>query len=90
MHSGSGRIAALRHEARNDAVKHDTVVKTVVCKFGNAFHMTGRKIRPELDDDIAARGKGKGQAIGLGHDKNSQLKGFKRTEFRNASAVAPE
>jgi hypothetical protein len=33
--------------------------------------MTRGKIRAKLDDDVAAGRKGKGQAVGVGHEKHS-------------------
>ena len=71
MIAGAGRIAALGHEARDHSVERHVVVKAAVGKLGDRCDVSGRKIRPKLDDDIAAGRKGKGEAVGVGHWVNS-------------------
>jgi len=65
--AGAGRVAALRHEARDHPVEHHAVVKTAVGEVGDARNVARREIRPELDDDVAAGGEGEGQAVAVGH-----------------------
>ena len=45
-------------------MKHHAVVKAGIGEFGNALDVTRSNVRTELDDDVAAGGKGQGQAIG--------------------------
>ena len=66
-HAGAGRVAALGHEAGDDAVEDDAVVKAVVGQLGDPLDMAGREVGPQLDDDVAAGRKGEGQAVGVGH-----------------------
>ena len=66
-HAGPGRVAALRHEAGNHAVEGDAVVKAALGQRRDALDMVGRQVGPQLDDDVAAAGKGEGQAFGVGH-----------------------
>jgi len=67
MHPRTGRIAALRHEARDDAVEHDTVVKAVIGQLDNAGDMLRREVGPQLDRHVA-RGERQGQGFrGIGH-----------------------
>ena len=65
-HAGAGRIAALRHEAGNDAMEHHAIVKALLRIFDDAGDMAGRKVWTQLDDDIAAAVEGKGQGV-VGH-----------------------
>ena len=65
--AGAGRIAALRHEAGDHAVEDDAVVEAAVGELGDALDVAGREVGPQLDDDVAAGRKGKGQAVGVGH-----------------------
>ena len=37
-HTGAGRITALNHEARNHAVKNQSVIETVICQFHKVRH----------------------------------------------------
>ena len=69
--AGPGRIAALRHEARDHAVENDAVVKAAVGKLGDARDVARREVGAKLDDDVAAGGKVKVQAVGVGHEVNS-------------------
>ena len=62
-----GRVAALRHEAGDDAVEHDAVVEAVAGQAGDALDMAGRQVGPQPDDDVAAGGKRQGQGFGVGH-----------------------
>lgn len=66
-HPAPGRIAALGHEAGDDAVEHDAVVKAFLGEVGDPLDMAGCEIRTQLDDDVAAGRKGEGQFIGIGH-----------------------
>ena len=52
--AAAGRIAALRHEARNDTVKENAVVETAFGQRLDALDMAGREIGAELDHDVAA------------------------------------
>ena len=72
MKAGAGRVAALRHETRDHPVEHHAVVEAAVGELGDALHVARRQVGPELDDDIAAGGEGKGQAVGVGHGVNSR------------------
>ena len=65
-HAGARRIAALRHEAGDDAVEHHTVIEAVLGKGGDAFDMAGRQIGAQLDDDVAAAVEGEGKRF-VGH-----------------------
>ena len=47
--AGAGRVAALRHEAVDHAVKDDAVVKSVLGQRGDALDMAGGEIGTELD-----------------------------------------
>ncbi len=67
MHPRTGRIAALRHEAGDNAVEHDTVVKTIIGQLDNAGHVLWRKVRAQLDRHVAG-GERQGQVFrGIGH-----------------------
>lgn len=66
-HAGAGRIAALRHEAGDDAVEHDAIVKAVLGERGDALDMAGGQVRTQLDDDVAATVEGEGKCF-FGHD----------------------
>lgn len=50
------RVAALDHEARNDAVKGRPVVKAFLCEINEVLHMARCDIRKELQFDIAELG----------------------------------
>ena len=65
--AGAGRVAALGHEAGDHAVEDHAVVKAAVGELGDALDVAGREVGPQLDDDVAAGRKGKGQAVGVGH-----------------------
>jgi hypothetical protein len=52
--------------------------------------MAGREVRAELDDDVAAGGKGEVKAVGVGHWSRLHLKACVRRRFRDAPVVAPE
>ena len=64
-HAGARRIAALRHEARDHAVKHDAVVKTFAGELGDALDMQRRQIGTQADNNIASRQR-KGEGL-VGH-----------------------
>eukprot|EP01089_Gocevia_fonbrunei_P008701 TRINITY_DN20410_c0_g1_i1.p1 TRINITY_DN20410_c0_g1~~TRINITY_DN20410_c0_g1_i1.p1 ORF type:complete len:168 (+),score=12.83 TRINITY_DN20410_c0_g1_i1:247-750(+) len=51
--AGSGRVAALGHEAGDDAVEDHAVVEAFPGQFGDAGGVTGGQIGAQLDDDIA-------------------------------------
>ncbi len=60
-HAGTGRIAALCHEAGDDAVEDDAVVKAFLRELGDAFDMLRREVGAQADDDVAGRQRqGKG------------------------------
>jgi hypothetical protein len=66
-HAGAGRIAALRHEAGDDAVEHDPVVKALAGQLGDALDVQRRQVGAQADDDIAGRQReGKGL---IGHEE---------------------
>ena len=65
-HAGAGRIAALRHEAGDDAVEYHIVIEAFLRIFDDAGDMAGRKVGAQLDDDVAAAVEGKGQGV-VGH-----------------------
>jgi hypothetical protein len=48
-------------------MKHDSIVKAAVGEVGDALDMAGSEVWAKLDDDIAAGGKAKGEAVGIGH-----------------------
>lgn len=59
-HAGAVRATALRHKAGNHAMELHTVVKAFTGEFLNARYMVRRKIRAQLDNNVAAvEGKGK-------------------------------
>ncbi len=49
-----GRIAALRHEAGDDAVEDDAVVKAFRDQLADPRDVAGGKVRAQADDDVAA------------------------------------
>jgi len=49
-------IAALDHEAFDDAMKRSAVVEAFLGQFGKVFHGLGGDIVPEFDDQIAVVG----------------------------------
>ena len=69
-HAGAGRVAALGHEAGNDAVEHHAVIESITGKTGNPLDMAGRQVGAQPDDDVAATRKIKGQGLGVGHHAN--------------------
>src|SRR5688500_15752713 len=67
--AGAGRIAALRHEAVDDPVEGDAVVKPLFGELANARDMAGGEIGPQADDDVAAAVEVEDQGIELvGHE----------------------
>jgi hypothetical protein len=62
-HPGAGRIAGLRHESGDHPVEQHAVVKALLGEVCDPLHMFRSKVRAELDDDVAAGGKGKGQPV---------------------------
>ena len=71
-HAGPGRVAALGHEAGDDAVEGDPVVKAFAGEGRDPLDMARREVGAQLDDDIAARGEGKGEGVGVGHESCSE------------------
>ena len=66
--AGSGRVAALRHEARDHPVKLDPVVKAFAGEACDPLDMAGGEVGAKLDDDVAAAREGQGQRLGgIGH-----------------------
>ena len=63
-HSCAGGVAALGHEARDHAVKHDAVVEAVFCKPADPLDMAGGQVWTKLDDHVAAGRKGQCQSVG--------------------------
>ena len=66
-HAGAGRITALRHEAGDDAVENNAVVKAFAGELGDAFDVQRRQIGAQADDDVAGRQR-KGKGL-VGHDR---------------------
>ena len=52
-HAGTGRVAALRHEAADDAVEDNAVIKAFGRQLGDPRDMIGSEIRPQLDFYVA-------------------------------------
>ena len=48
--AGAGRVAALRHESGDHAMKHHAIVKAILGQFGDALDMLWRQIGAQLDD----------------------------------------
>ena len=81
--AGAGRVAALRHEALDDAVEGRVVVEALLGERLHPLDVLRREVGPELDDDAAGgevheervlrvelRGKGRGDADERqGHDQ---------------------
>ena len=67
MVAGARRVSTLSHESGDHPVKDDIVVEAAIGELGDALDMSRRKVRAELDDDVAAGGEGEGQAVGVGH-----------------------
>ena len=61
----------MRHEARDHAVKDNSVIEAAAGEIGDPLDVIGRKVGPKLDDDVAAGGEGEGQAVAVGHGMNS-------------------
>src|SRR3546814_13642479 len=49
------RVAALRHEAGDHAVKDDAVIEALAGELGDSLDMFGRQIGAQTDDDVAGR-----------------------------------
>ena len=62
-HAGARRIAALRHEAGDDAVEDDAVVEALVGEAFDALDMAGGEIVAQPDDDVAAAVEGKSEVL---------------------------
>ena len=67
-HARAGWIPPLRHEPGDDPVEGHTVVKAVAGEVCNALDMSRGQVWPKLDDDVAAGGKGEGEALAIGHE----------------------
>ena len=63
-HAGARRIAALRHEAGDHAVKHDAVVKAFLGERRDALDVQRGEIGTQADDDVAGRQR---KREGFGH-----------------------
>ena len=55
------------HEAGDHAVEGNAVVKAALGQRRDALDMARREVWTQLDDDVAAAGKGESQAFGVGH-----------------------
>ena len=67
-HAAAGRIAALRHEAGDDAVEDDPVVKAFVGQLPDPRDMLRREIGAQPDDDVAAGVEVEDEMVGfVGH-----------------------
>jgi hypothetical protein len=64
-HARAIGATALRHEARDYAVKLHAVVKTFTSKFSDTGYVIGRQIRTQLDYNVAAVER-KGKCL-IGH-----------------------
>ena len=63
--AGAGRIAGLRHEARNDAVEHDAVIELALHQLLDLRDVLGREVGAQADYGIAVLG-GQRERIGGG------------------------
>lgn len=61
----AGRIAALDHKARNDAVETNAVVKTHLDQIDEILHVPWRGVRVELDEHVAEFRRNDGPRIFL-------------------------
>lgn len=52
--AGAGGVAALRHEAVDNAVEDDAVVEAFARQLTDARDMLGREVRAQADDHVAA------------------------------------
>jgi len=78
-HAGAGGVAALGHEARDHAVELHAIVEAFAGKLGDPPDVAGGEIRAQLDHDVAAARKGKGEGLGrVGHGCALLLKGWRR------------
>ena len=62
-HAGAGRIAALRHEAVDDAVEDDVVVKALLGQLADPLDMLRGEIGAKPDDDVAAAVEAEDQSV---------------------------
>ena len=53
-HAGALMIAALDHEARDNAVEDQAVIEALVCQRDEVAHGLGRDLGIQLCDDLAA------------------------------------
>ena len=85
------RAAALKHEARNDAVKTSAQVKTLLGKFLEVSHMVRRNIFPELKLNGAVFGLDCRGGILLGCHDGAKRNGTAAAarEARHARGMAP-
>ncbi len=67
-------------------MEDDAIIKTLVGERCDPLDMVGREVGAKLDDDVAAAGKGKGQAI-VGHRSSPKVP--KSLRFRLPGALAP-
>jgi hypothetical protein len=67
-HAGPGGIAALRHEAGDDPVEDDSVVKALLGQLPDPGDVARGEVGPEPDDDVAAAVEVEDQGVELvGH-----------------------
>ena len=62
-HAGARGIAALRHEAGDDAVEHDAVVEAFFRKALDALDMAGGEVVAQANDDVAAAVEREGEVL---------------------------
>jgi hypothetical protein len=55
-HSGTSRIARLRHEPVDDPVEDEAIIEAALRQCLNLGHMFGREIGPEQDRDTSVLG----------------------------------
>ena len=65
-HAGAGRVAALDHEARDDAVEDRAVVKAVLRQLHEVGYGVGRDVGIQFEMDLVAVFHGDGDG-GIGH-----------------------
>ncbi len=53
-HAGAGGVAALRHEAGDNAVEHDAIIKAFARQRRDPLDMSRGEVGAKLDDDVAA------------------------------------
>jgi hypothetical protein len=66
--AGTMRAAGLRHEALNDAMKHDTVIKAFADELLDVFDVFRREVGTHFDDDRAFGRLERQRVSGFGHE----------------------